>query len=72
MFILKGVFNFLRIISVCLRTYVDRARLIVELNKLRHPQSALLLMNSPSLGTDISVCEFGTDSPQVENRGFHF
>jgi hypothetical protein len=72
MFILMGVFHFLRIISVCLPLYVDRARLIVALHKLHHPHSALLPMNPTSLMTDISVFEFATDSPQVVNRGLHF
>jgi len=72
MFILKGVFHFLRIISVCLRMYVDRARLIVTLNKLHLPHSAPLPMNPPSTLSDSSVFEFDKDSPQVENRGFHF
>jgi hypothetical protein len=52
--------------------YVDRARLIVALNKMHHPQSALLPMNPPSLMSDSYVFEFVTDTPQVEDRGFHF
>ena len=50
--------------------YVDRARLVVTLNKLHRPHSALLPINPPSLMSDSSVLEFGKDSPQVENRGF--
>jgi hypothetical protein len=72
MFILTAVFHFFHIIAACLRMYVVRARLIVALNKLHHPHSALLPINPPSLMSDSSVFEFGTDSPEVENRDFHF
>jgi hypothetical protein len=72
MFILKGVFHFLRIISVCIHMYVDRTRLIVSLNKLHLPHLAPLLMNPPFLMSDSSVFEFGKESPQVENRGLRF